>query len=137
LIDEVRRLGIETAAEVAHRFSRLVAPLDAGRDGRLDRLTGDVAEAMAALVRVIQDLAELAGDTARGDSGGERLEVAVPDPGGEGTATLWVHNTTAAPATLTLAASDLVGTMGRIPASSSLGRWRRYRRAPAARRRCW
>jgi hypothetical protein len=115
LIDEVRRLGLETAAEVAHRFSRLVAPLDTGRDGRLDRLAGDVAEAMAAMVRVIQDLAELAGDAVRGDRDGERLEVAVPDPGGEGTATLWVHNTTAAPATVTLEASDLVGTMGRIP----------------------
>ncbi len=40
----------------------------------------------------------------------------MPEPGGEGTATLWVHNTTGAPATLTLAASDLVGPMGRIPA---------------------
>jgi hypothetical protein len=115
LIDEVRRLGIETAAQVAHRFARLVAPLDTGRDGRLDRLAGDVAEAMAALVRVLQDLAELAGDAARGDRGGERLEVAVSAPGAQGTATLWVHNTTAAPATLTLGASDLVGTMGRIP----------------------
>jgi hypothetical protein len=43
------------------------------------------------------------------------LEVAVSDPGGEGTATLWVHNTTLTPATVTLEASDLVGTMGRIP----------------------
>jgi hypothetical protein len=115
LIDEVRRLGLETAAEVAHRFSRLVAPLDTGRDGRLDRLAGDVTEAMTAMVRVVQDLAELAGDATRGDSGGERLEVAVSDPGGEGTATLWVHNTTLTPATVTLEASDLVGTMGRIP----------------------
>ncbi len=116
LIDEVRRLGIETAAEVAHRFSRLVAPLDTGGDGRFDRLAGDVVEATVAMLRVIQDLAELAAGPAPGDRDGERLEVAVPEPGGEGTATLWVHNTTVAPATLTLAASDLVGQMGRIPA---------------------
>ncbi|MET0831042.1 MAG: hypothetical protein ABWY62_01585 [Acidimicrobiia bacterium] len=116
LIDEVRRLGIETAAEVAHRFSRLVAPLDSGRDSRLDRLAGDVVEATVAMLRVMQDLAELAGGAATGDRAGQRLEVAVPEPGGEGTATLWVHNTTGAPATLTLAASDLVGAMGRIPA---------------------
>ncbi len=116
LVDEVRRLGIETAAEVAHRFSRLVAPLDTGGDGRFDRLAGDVVEATVAILRVMQDLAELTGGTTPGDRGGERLEVAVPEPGGEGTATLWVHNTTGAPATLSLAASDLVGQMGRIPA---------------------
>jgi hypothetical protein len=115
LIDEVRRLGLETAAEVAHRFSRLVAPLEGRKDQGLDRLAGDVVEATVAMVRVIQDLAELAGGATSGDPGGDLLEVAVPEPGGEGTATLWVHNTTDAPATLTLAASDLVGPAGRIP----------------------
>jgi hypothetical protein len=116
LVDDVRRLGIETAAEITGRFSRLVAPLDGGSaGGRYDRLAGDVVDATVAMLRVVQDLAELAGGAARGDRGVERLEVAVPEPGGEGTAILWVHNTTGASATLTLATSDLVGTMGRIP----------------------
>ncbi len=116
LVDEVRRLGIETAAEVAHRFSRLVAPFDTGGDSRFDRLAGDVVEATVAILRLMQDLAELTGGTTAGDEGGERLEVAVPEPGGEGTATMWVHNTMGGPVTLTLAASDLLGPMGRIPA---------------------
>ncbi|CAN5443974.1 MAG: hypothetical protein ACR2JP_11535 [Acidimicrobiia bacterium] len=124
LVDDVRRLGIDVATEIVARFARMVAPLDgglgwgAGGDGRL---ASDVSAAVKATLRVLEDLAGMAGrlvgDGSRTD-GVERLVVPIGAAGGSGRVLMWLHNTTEEPATgVTFDAVDLVGGAGRLPGS--------------------
>ncbi len=126
LVDDVRRLGLETATEVVRRYSRLMAPPGGRRQesgasapDRFDRLTDSIVTASAAMLGVVQDLSDIAGALPADAGGRDRLDVAVPAPGDVGTATIWVHNSSGddvAPVELT--ASDLVGASGRIPATA-------------------
>lgn len=128
LVDDVRRFGIDAAAGIAGRFARMVAPLDQGNsgppvaDGRAGRLAGDVLEAMTATMRVLQDVADIAGDLVTDSinpSGGERLTVSVPAAGAGGAAEMWLHNTTAsAVPAVTFTAVDLVGSGRSVPAAA-------------------
>ncbi len=126
LVDDVRRLGIDVAADIAGRFARMVAPLDPGTsglvlgDGRSGRLAGDVFDAVAATLRVLEDLAEIAGaPVADGADGRERLVVPVAAPGTSGAVPMWLHNTTAAAVSaVSFTTVDLVGSAGRLPSAA-------------------
>lgn|GEM_PF-1739923 len=124
LVDDVRRLGIDVATEIVARFARMVAPLDGGLGwggGGDGRLAGDVSDAVKATLRVLEDLAEVAGrlvsDGSRTDRV-ERLVVPIGATGGSGRLLMWLHNTTEEPVTgVTFDAVDLVGGAGRLPGS--------------------
>ncbi|MDQ3781362.1 MAG: DUF4232 domain-containing protein [Actinomycetota bacterium] len=128
LVDDVRRFGMDAAAGIAGRFARMVAPLDQGTsgppfaDGRSGRLASDVLDAMTATMRVLQDVADIAGNLVTdgaGPDGRERLTVKVAAAGGSGAADLWLHNTSStAVSAITFTAVDLVGSGGRVPAAA-------------------
>jgi hypothetical protein len=140
LVDDVRRLGLDVAEEIAGRFARLVAPLDpartsarggpAGERGRglfepggpiLDRgrATDDVATATGLALRMLETVAAVAGEVAADDDRHDHVVVAVERPGASGGSILWIHNTTDHTAgEVTLVAGELVGSAGeRLPGS--------------------
>lgn len=126
LIDQVQRLGANTAKTVVHRFARMVEGLGnvaAAEDDRSPEQGPyegavvamiDAGVATARAVAAAFDAAMSSSPPA--DGVGLRLRCR---PGAAGSASMWVHNTSSRPVgDATIRASDLVGVADRIVADA-------------------
>ena len=132
LVENVRRFGLASADLVVDRYVQLAdrtiggERTDASRPpGPAPRSVTGIADGTtglaAAWLRLLEATASLADRAAADGAAGATLDLPPTDAGGVAVAAVWVHNTTASPAVVELAATSLAAPGGSAVGADAVG----------------